>query len=215
MELLLLVGRTVILYFIIVLIFRLMGKREIGELSILDLVVFLMIAEIAVMAIEDTNSPIFHSFLPMATLTVLQIGFAIWSLKNQHVRRLLDGRASIIIENGQIREREMKKQRYNFNDLLIQLREKDVSNIEDVEFAILETSGKLSVIKKDQGVKSLTLPLILDGVIQFDHLEQSGKDLPWLQKELKERGYDSFEKISYCSFNQGKFYIDEKDIETH
>lgn len=192
-----------------------MGKREIGELSILDLVVFLMIAEIAVMAIEDTESPLLNNFLPMATLTVLQIGFAVWALKNQHIRRILDGRASIIIENGQIREREMKKQRYNFNDLLIQLREKDISNIEDVEFAILETSGKLSVIKKDQGVKSLTLPLILDGIIQFDHLERSGKDLPWLQKEMGKRGYSSFEKISYCSFNQGKFYIDEKDIETH
>ncbi|AKO94257.1 DUF421 domain-containing protein [Priestia filamentosa] len=215
MELLLLVGRTVLLYLVIVLIFRLMGKREIGELSILDLVVFLMIAEIAVMAIEDTESPLLNNFLPMATLTVLQIGFAVWALKNQHIRRILDGRASIIIENGQIREREMKKQRYNFNDLLIQLREKDISNIEDVEFAILETSGKLSVIKKDQGVKSLTLPLILDGIIQFDHLERSGKDLPWLQKEMGKRGYSSFEKISYCSFNQGKFYIDEKDIETH
>ncbi|MGG0382685.1 DUF421 domain-containing protein [Priestia filamentosa] len=215
MELLLLVGRTVLLYLVIVLIFRLMGKREIGELSILDLVVFLMIAEIAVIAIEDTESPLLHNFLPMVTLTVLQIGFAIWALKNQHIRRILDGRASIIIENGQIREREMKKQRYNFNDLLIQLREKDISNIEDVEFAILETSGKLSVIKKEQGVKSLTLPLILDGIIQFDHLERSGKDLPWLQKELGKRGYSSFEKISYCSFNQGKFYIDEKDIETH
>lgn len=192
-----------------------MGKREIGELSILDLVVFLMIAEIAVIAIEDTESPLLNNFLPMATLTVLQIGFAVWALKNQHIRRILDGRASIIIENGQIREREMKKQRYNFNDLLIQLREKDISNIEDVEFAILETSGKLSVIKKDQGVKSLTLPLILDGIIQFDHLERSGKDLPWLQKEMEKRGYSSFEKISYCSFNQGKFYIDEKDIETH
>lgn len=215
MELLLLVGRTVLLYLVIVLIFRLMGKREIGELSILDLVVFLMIAEIAVIAIEDTESPLLHNFLPMVTLTVLQIGFAVWALKNQHIRRILDGTASIIIENGQIREREMKKQRYNFNDLLIQLREKDISNIEDVEFAILETSGKLSVIKKEQGVKSLTLPLILDGIIQFDHLERSGKDLPWLQKELGERGYSSFEKISYCSFNQGKFYIDEKDIETH
>ncbi|MED3725454.1 DUF421 domain-containing protein [Priestia filamentosa] len=215
MELLLLVGRTVLLYLVIVLIFRLMGKREIGELSILDLVVFLMIAEIAVIAIEDTESPLLNNFLPMATLTVLQIGFAVWALKNQHIRRILDGRASIIIENGQIREREMKKQRYNFNDLLIQLREKDISNIEDVEFAILETSGKLSVIKKDQGVKSLTLPLILDGIIQFDHLERSGKDLPWLQKEMEKRGYSSFEKISYCSFNQGKFYIDEKDIETH
>ncbi|YCA43009.1 DUF421 domain-containing protein [Bacillus sp. JZ8] len=215
MELLLLVGRTVLLYLVIVFIFRLMGKREIGELSILDLVVFLMIAEIAVIAIEDTESPLLNNFLPMATLTVLQIGFAVWALKNQHIRRILDGRASIIIENGQIREGEMKKQRYNFNDLLIQLREKDISNIEDVEFAILETSGKLSVIKKDQGVKSLTLPLILDGIIQFDHLERSGKDLPWLQKEMEKRGYSSFEKISYCSFNQGKFYIDEKDIETH
>ncbi|MCY8233616.1 DUF421 domain-containing protein [Priestia endophytica] len=215
MELLLLVGRTVLLYLVIVFIFRLMGKREIGELSILDLVVFLMIAEIAVIAIEDTESPLLNNFLPMATLTVLQIGFAVWALKNQHIRRILDGRASIIIENGQIREREMKKQRYNFNDLLIQLREKDISNIEDVEFAILETSGKLSVIKKDQDVKSLTLPLILDGIIQFDHLERSGKDLSWLQKEMGKRGYSSFEKISYCSFNQGKFYIDEKDIETH
>jgi len=216
MELLSISIRTVILYIAIVIIFRLMGKREIGELSILDLVVFIMIAEMAVMAIENTDDPIFHTILPMVILLIIQIVLAIISLRSQRVREWVDGKPTIIIDNGKINETEMKKQRYNFNDLMTQLREKDIKNMADVEFAILEPSGKLSVFKKDtkqskKKTPSLNLPFILDGEVQHHHLEREHRTVEWLQKELAQRGYYSLSRISYCSFDQGTFYIDTKD----
>ncbi|KUP06935.1 membrane protein [Bacillus coahuilensis m2-6] len=205
--------RTIFLYFVITIIFRLMGKREIGELSILDLVVFIMIAELAVVAIEDTSTPLFDALLPMIILMVVQILLAFVSLKIKKCRELLDGKPTIIINNGKIDEDMMRRQRYNFDDLLLQLREKDIRNIDEVEYAILETSGKLSVIKKSQKKKDegYTLPLILDGDIQMDHLESIGKDDWWLRKELRERGYRDLSAISFCSYQNGYFYIDLKE----
>ncbi|TYR82296.1 DUF421 domain-containing protein [Priestia megaterium] len=219
MELLMMVLRTIFLYSIVLIIFRVMGKREIGELSILDLVVFIMIAELAVMAIEDTNDPLLHTVVPMVTLLIIQIGLAMWSLKNNRVRNLIDGNPSVIIENGQIREMEMKKQRYNFNDLLIQLREKNVKNIADVEFAILEPSGKLSVFEKKNngtqtGKESLNLPYIVDGIIQEEHLALDNRTNLWLRQEMKKLGYEDVKKISYCSYDNGTFFIDLVDKKT-
>lgn len=168
-ELLIMVARTVLLYVVVLIIFRVMGKREIGELSILDLVVFIMIAEMAVMAIENPKDPLLYSILPMLTLLIIQIGLAIWSLKSNRMRNFIDGKPSIIIENGKINEHEMKRQRYNFNDLLVQLRDKNIKNVADVEFAILESSGRLSVFEKDQqsGKKgNLNLPFIIDALFK-------------------------------------------------
>ncbi len=217
MELLIITGRTVFLYFVILLIFRLMGKREIGELSILDLVVFVMIAEMAVLAIEDPKDPFIHTILPMGVLMVIQMGLAYWSLKNQKVRELIDGKPSVIIDHGKINEEEMKKQRYNFNDLILQLREKNIKNVADVEFAILEPSGKLSVFekekqsKKKQKEESLNLPFIIDGIIQEEHLARENKTNLWLRQELRRLGYKDIKEISYCSYDDGVFYIDLKD----
>lgn len=147
-EYLIIVGRTLFLYAVILLIFRLMGKREIGELSILDLVVYIMIAELAVVAIETPDSEILKNVLPMLLLMVVQIVLAILSLKSKTFRDVVDGKPTIIINKGKIDENAMRKQRYNFDDLLLQLREKDISKISDVEFAILESSGTLSVFEK-------------------------------------------------------------------
>lgn len=214
-ELLIMVARTVLLYVVVLIIFRVMGKREIGELSILDLVVFIMIAEMAVMAIENPKDPLLYSILPMLTLLIIQIGLAIWSLKSNRMRNFIDGKPSIIIENGKINEHEMKRQRYNFNDLLVQLRDKNIKNVADVEFAILESSGRLSVFQKDQqsGEKgNLNLPFIIDGVIQEEHLLHEHKTTEWLRTELKKRGYSNLDKISYCSYDNGKFFIDLVDV---
>ena len=214
-ELLIMVARTVLLYVVVLIIFRVMGKREIGELSILDLVVFIMIAEMAVMAIENPKDPLLYSILPMLTLLIIQIGLAIWSLKSNRMRNFIDGKPSIIIENGKINEHEMKRQRYNFNDLLVQLRDKNIKNVADVEFAILESSGRLSVFEKDQqsGEKgNLNLPFIIDGVIQEEHLLHEHKTTEWLRAELKKRGYSNLDKISYCSYDNGKFFIDLVDV---
>jgi uncharacterized membrane protein YcaP (DUF421 family) len=214
MELLIIVARTIFLYFVILVIFRLMGKREIGELSILDLVVFIMIAELAVLAIEEPKDPLIHTVLPMTVLLVIQVGLAYWSLKNQKMRELLDGKPSVIIEHGKINEKEMKKQRYNFNDLLVQLRDKNIKNIADVEFAILEPSGRLSVFEKEEQQKkkqeSLNLPFIVDGIIQDDHLAREDKTHLWLRQELRKLGYKDIKRISYCSYHNGVFYIDVK-----
>ena len=123
------VFRTIFMYLLVLLIFRLMGKREIGELSLLDLIVFIMIAEMAVIAIESPKSKLTEAILPMLILMLIQIGFSQLSLRSRWFRVLIDGKPSIIIYNGKIDEKVMRKQRYNFDDLLSQLREKDIFNI--------------------------------------------------------------------------------------
>lgn len=206
--------RTIILYVLILVIFRVMGKREIGELNVLDLVVFIMIGEMAAVAIENHHEPIIDALFPMIILLVIQLLLAFASLRSSHVRKIIDGKPSIIINKGKIDEKEMRKQRYNFDDLLMQLRSKDIDNISDVEYAILETSGKLSIIKKSKKknkTASYTEPFIVDGHLQIANLKKHGKTESWLKSELAERGYGTIDNISFCSFQDGQFYIDLKD----
>ncbi len=194
-----------------------MGKREIGELSLLDLIVSLMIAEMAVIAIETTNDPILHSVIPMVLLMVIQYTLALLSLKSKKIREIIDGKPTVIINRGKIDEHAMRKQRYNLDDLMMQLREKNVKNLADVEFAILESSGELSVLAKSQNQQSETndytidLPLILDGEIQAEHLNQINKSEFWLRSEIKKLGHADMKKISYCSYHHGKLHVDIKD----
>jgi uncharacterized membrane protein YcaP (DUF421 family) len=206
------VFRTSLLYFFILFVFRLMGKREIGELSVFDLVVNIMIAEMAVMAIDDKDFSIINALVPILLLMTIQIVIARLSLKSKKFRDLVDGSPTIIINKGQIDEEAMRKQRYNFDDLLQQLREKDVRNIADVEFAILEPSGKLSVFEKENNKMDgeITLPLIIDGTIQKEHLQRIDKTEDWLRKKLKRKGFDEkdIRNISFCSYQNNQFYID-------
>jgi uncharacterized membrane protein YcaP (DUF421 family) len=204
--------RTLALYAVILTIFRVMGKREIGELSLLDLVVFMMIAEMAAIAIENNDDPLIKSLVPMLLLVGVQFILAYISLKSKRFRLLVDGKPSIIINKGKIDEREMRKQRYNFDDLLLQLREEGVSDIEDVDYAILETSGKLSVFKKGEKA-NLALTLIIDGAVQEENLSAIGKSKAWLYDQLTKKGYPEINQISFCNYNENKnqFYIDVKD----
>ncbi|RNA70546.1 DUF421 domain-containing protein [Alteribacter keqinensis] len=194
-----------------------MGKREIGQLSIVDFVVSIMIAELAVVSIENTTVPMVEQVLPMVVLLVIQVSLAYISLKSERLRKLIDGKPSLLISRGEIDEKEMKKQRYNFDDLLTQLRQNDVQSPADVEFAILEPSGDLSIIKKKENEEKkevqLPLPLILDGKVQQAHLEKMGKTPLWLRQELRKLGYRDVKKISYCIMTDNQtFYIDEKNF---
>ncbi|WP_226085417.1 DUF421 domain-containing protein [Mesobacillus sp. S13] len=210
--------RTVFLYLLILLIFRIMGKREIGELSILDLVVYIMIAEMSSLAIENTKDPLINTLLPIGIFVIIQIALAMLSLKSKKFRDIVDGKPTIIINDGKIDEKAMRSQRYNFDDLLLQLREKDVGDIADVEYAILEPSGTLSIFQKKQGEQegqqdssSLALPLIIDGEVQEDNLGMIDKSSSWLLEQLRKQGYEDPGEISFCSYQNGKFYIDLKD----
>jgi uncharacterized membrane protein YcaP (DUF421 family) len=148
MDLTLLLFRTLLMYFFVLVMLRLMGKREIGKLSVFDLVISIMIAEIAVIAI-DSERPLLHSVAPIALLVLTQMGLAYLSLKSRRLRQLFDGKPSVLISDGKLNWREMRKQRYTLDDLAVQLRENQVLSVDDVQLAVLEPTGKLSVIPKD------------------------------------------------------------------
>lgn len=155
--------RTVMIYFVIYLIIRVMGKREIGKLSVFDLVISIMITELAVFVVEDPKRPIWEGILPMAVLAVTQILIASVTLKSRLLRRLFEGKPSPLIVNGKLDREEMRKQRYSLDDLIMQLRENRVTNIADVEFAVLEPTGQLTYLTKkeyrnDESVKAQAKP---------------------------------------------------------
>lgn len=141
---------TVLMYIFIFLSMRIMGKREIGKLSVFDLTISIMIAEIAVFVIDDIERPVYDGIVPMATLVLIQVLVAQFSLKNRKLRLLIDGKPSVLISDGKIHRGEMRRQRYNLDDLLLQLRGQNIDSPADVEFAILETSGQLTVIEKNR-----------------------------------------------------------------
>ena len=207
-DILIIIMRTFILYWLILVILRLMGKREVGELSIFDLVVFLLMAEVGAFALDDLKSKFLHAILPMIILLVIQMGVSYFSLKNKKFRDTIEGRPSIIMKDGIINEKEMRKQRYNLDDLLQQLREQQIGSIQSVSYAFLETSGHLSIFKKES--EQFVFPLIIDGDIQQDHLQRFGKDEKWLREELKKQLIDDEKKIFYCSYENDELYIQLK-----
>ncbi|MDD9269829.1 DUF421 domain-containing protein [Paenibacillus sp. GCM10023248] len=227
MDILTIFLRTVLIYFVVFLMLRLMGKREIGKLSLFDLVISIMIAEIAVFVLEDSAKPLMSGLVPMATLVMIQIVIAYVTLKNRTLRILFDGEPSVIIKQGMIDREEMKKHRYNLDDLMLQLRQNKIMNVADVEFAILEPSGKLSVMEKkekeqetvvdEHGLKGtiryegLPLPLIMDGKVQDDNLEKIGKTRFWLKNQLQIKGARDFKEVFYCSIDhRGRMFLDRK-----
>ncbi|MEC0258516.1 DUF421 domain-containing protein [Paenibacillus lautus] len=149
-----LILRTILMYVVIFVTMRIMGKREIGKLSIFDLVISVMIAEIAVFVLEDVHKPIWEGLAPIAVLVAIQVGLAYIGLKNRSIRLFADGKPSVLVSRGRLHRKEMARLRYNLDDLMQQLRGKDIDSLADVEFAILETSGQLTVIPKDTGNSS-------------------------------------------------------------
>ncbi len=199
--------RTALFYLIITVIYRFMGKREIGQLGMVDLTVSILIAELAAMAIDNRNESIFLAIFPIILLVVIQIGTSFVSLKCSKIRNLFDGNPSVIINRGRINFREMVKQRYNIDDLLTQLRDKRVRSIEEVDYAILETSGKLSVFEKDSKLfGEYPMPLIMDGEISYDTLKQINKTKEWLENCLEKENV-LLDDIFYAFYRNKKLFI--------
>lgn len=201
----LIILRTVILYIILLIVFRLMGKREVGELSIVDLAIFVLMAEVAALALDDVHNHFGKAILPIGVLFLIQYLNSFFILKNKRLRDFIEGDPSMIIRDGWILEQEMNKQRYNLDDLLQQLREQGVGSVQDVAYAFLEQSGKLSIYQK--GEAQLILPLILDGYIDERHLKIINKDIAWLEHELMLMGYTNLKEIFYCSYEKDKWFV--------
>lgn len=207
MEYIIVLYRTLLFYVLITILYRFMGKREIGQLGIVDLIVSILIAELAAISIDNRNESVFLSIVPIVLLVLVQIAMSYISLKNAKIRDMFDGVPSIMINKGIINFKEMVKQRYNIDDLLTQLREQHIKSLSEVDYAILENSGKLSVFKKkDNQFGDYPLPVILDGQVQKDTLKDLKKSEKWLNTLLKEDKL-KLEDVFYAFYQNKQLYI--------
>ncbi|SHE30330.1 Uncharacterized membrane protein YcaP, DUF421 family [Desulforamulus putei DSM 12395] len=206
--------RTLILFTLVVVALRLMGKRQIGKLQPYELVIIVMIADLAAVPMEDIGIPLISGIIPILTLLFVEVTISFLSLKSERLRGVVCGTPSVLVENGKIVEPELKRLRYNINDLLEQLRAKNFPNIADVEFAILETSGEISVVPKSQKrpvnpadlniptkYEGIPMTLIIDGYVFDNNLNKINLTREWLKKELHKFGVSDFKQVLLASLD--------------
>lgn len=208
MNIVTIIFRTFLYYFLFLVLFRIMGKREVGELGINDLLVSVLFAEFATLAIEKYNEPLIVTLIPVGIIVGLEIIISYLSLKNAKFRELIDSKPSLIIKDGKINFKEMERQRYGIEDLLTQIRDKGIKSIDEIEYAILENNGKLSTFLYDN--KNLyPMPLIIDGLIQYETLADINKSKEWLFKILKNEKTE-LDKVFYAFYKNNKCFIIKK-----
>ena len=198
--------KTFVLYFFVILVYRIMGKKEVGKLSIIDLIVSVLIAELAALSIESKDRSIFMSIVPIAVLVVIQMVLGYITLKNSKIRNIIDGTPATIINNGKLNFSIMSRMRYSLDDLISQLREQGIGSIEEVNYAILENNGKLSVFEKNT---DYPMPIILDGVIDYNVLREINKSDEWVMKILKDKKIN-LNDVFYAFYSKNKTFIIKK-----
>ena len=218
------VWKTALLYLTVVLSIRLMGKRQIGQLQPFEFAIAVMISEIAAFPLTDESKNIMHGIIPIFILVVCQFIVSVISIKSVRAREIICGRPRVVIKNGTLHEKNLRKELYTINDLLEQLRICNVHNISDVEFGILETNGELSMVMKSQkrpltpadlGIdteyEGPSLDIIIDGVVHNENLELADLDTNWLIEQLKSKGWSDPKDIFFASLNsKGELYIQPK-----
>lgn len=192
------IGKTVIIYFVIIFILRILGKREVGQLSIFDLVILLIIADIASIGI-DNDEFFWASFCCLAVLAILQKLLSLILLHVAKLRKLFDGDPTIIVYNGVIKLKNMKKELYTMDDLVCQMRLENVMDISQIKLAILETNGTLSIIQKNESYNTI-LPIILSGELVMDNIKCLNYDINKIKKALSKHKLQ-LKKILYASIH--------------
>lgn len=199
------VYRTGLFYIVLLIVFKLMGKREIGQLTLLDLVVSVLMAEIAAMAVDNLDRPIHEVLLAIGLLGCFQFTSAFLTLRFKKIREMVDGKPSILIHHGVVNLDEMRKQRYTFDDLMLQLRTNNISSVFEVEYAILESNGQLSSFKKGEA-KYNPLPIITSGGLEKANLTRIKKNEGWLKEELEKQGIFSVKEVYYAAYDGEKLH---------
>lgn len=216
--------RTIILYILVLAVMRFMGKREIGQLQPFELVISIMIADLASIPMSDVGVPIFNGIVPILSLLIMHLLISLGNLKSINFRGVICGKPSILIYRGKIDEQKLKKERYTINELQERLRGKEVFNIGDVEYAILETSGEINVILKpekrnptleDMNIKpeydGISYDLVIDGVIQRENLSKINKDYKWLESQVSKFGFEPEQALVVTIDASGKIFCQKKE----
>lgn len=207
-----LIFKCFLFYMVIIIALRIMGKREVGELSVFDIVIYLVMSELLALSISNPKESVFKSLVPIFTLAFLQIIISVILLKSKKLRDIFDGKAVIIIHDGQINQKTMKKERYSIDDLMSQIRDKDLCSPEEVAFAILENNGNLSVLPKKTCKVRHPDPLISDGKINKEALIEIEKDEEWLNKELQKEGVNGIEEVFLCLWQKNGMYVIKREL---
>lgn len=216
--------RAFILYLIVLIALRLMGKREIGQLQPYELVITMMIADLASVPMQDIGIPLFHGIVPILALLLGQIVLSYSNIKSGWMRRILCGEPTVLIQKGKIMEDRLKKQRYTVDGLMEELRSSGIFSLEEVEYAILETSGQISVIKKPEKnpvskedinaqvtYTGYPRPLIIDGSYIDKNLEVMGISKNEVDQYLKKQNTD-YKNVFILMYDESeKFFLQKKD----
>ncbi len=216
--------RAIVLYILVLIVMRLMGKREIGQLQPFELAIAIMIADLASIPMTDTGVPISNGIVPILGLLVMHLLISIINLKSMKAREIICGKPRILIYRGKIDEDALKKERFTLNELQERLRDKNIVNIFDVEYAILETSGQISVIEKSN--KRYTIPedfgitpeyegipydLVVDGKVMTKNLKKLKKDYKWLESEVLKFGYKPDQALLVTIDGKGQIFSQKKN----
>ena len=215
--------RSIFLYIIVLVVMRLMGKREIGQLQPFVLAISIMIADLASTPMADTGIPITNGIIPILALLVMHLVISILNMKSMKARQILCGKPSILIYRGRIDEKMLKKERFTINELEERLRGNNIVNIGDVEYAILETSGQITVIQKpnkrntipeDFGIQpeyeGISYDLVVDGKVMYENLKILEKDYNWLKKQVNKFGILPEQALLVTIDGKGNFFCQEK-----
>ena len=216
--------RSIILYIIVLIVMRLMGKREIGQLQPFELAISIMIADLASIPMTEIGIPIFNGIIPILGLLVMHLIISVINLKSLKAREIICGKPSILIYRGKIDEKVLKKERFTINELEERLRGNNVVNLADVEYAILETSGQVTVIQKPE--KRNTIPedfnitpeyegipydLVVDGKVMNKNLKLIGKNYNWLKKQVEKFGIKPEEALVVTIDGKGQIFCQERE----
>ena len=191
---------TIILYYFLIIVLRIMWKREIGELSLFDMAVIFIISEILSISISNPERSILFSIIPIIIIVVLEIITSKFCYKYEKIRKIVYGKPEIIILYGKINLDVMKKERYNLDDLISQLHDNNIATPLEVKFAILEANGKLTIFKYDSNIK-WPEPIIKDSKINSNVLNKLNINVDKLNNELFKRGYNSYLIRKYLFLN--------------
>ena len=215
--------RSIILYVIVLVVMRLMGKREIGQLQPFELAIAIMIADLASVPMSEVGIPIINGIIPILSLLVMHLIISFINLKSIKMRQLICGKPSILIYRGKINEKVLIKERFTINELQERLRANNINNLADVEYAILETSGQVSIIQKPN--KRTTIPedfnimpeyegisydLVVDGKIMNDNLKILNKTYGWLKKEVNKFNIEPEEALLVTVNAKGDIFCQKK-----
>lgn len=202
--------RTVLIYLILIFIMRLSGKRQIGELQLSELVTTFLLSDLASIPLVDPSAPLLQAIIPIFTIISIEITLSFLATKCAPIKKIVDDQPSVIIRNGTICKKEMIRVRLSMDDLLCELRLKDIASIEEVAYAILEPNGKISVFKKNDS--PLSHVFVIDGVIQKSTLYGTGRRENWIFKLLKEQGIADLKNVFLlCVTDDGQITLIRKE----